>query len=116
VILNLVSNAIKFTDAGTVTLRVVQAVSPTGRAALQFSIIDTGIGVPPDKHQLVFEPFTQVDGSMSRRYGGTGLGLPIAARLVELMGGRIWIESTVGEGSRFHFTVLSDLAQSGLAA
>ena len=116
VILNLVSNAIKFTDAGAVTVRVVPAVTSNGGAALQFSVIDTGIGIPTDKHQLVFEPFTQVDGSMSRRFGGTGLGLTIAARLVDLMGGRIWIESVVGAGSRFHFTVLSDQAQSGLAA
>jgi PAS domain S-box-containing protein len=116
VILNLVSNAIKFTDTGAVVVRVARAPSASGPPALQFSIVDTGIGIPADKHHLVFEAFTQVDGSMTRRYGGTGLGLTIAARLVGLMGGRIWIESVAGKGSEFHFTVLSDPARSGLAA
>jgi signal transduction histidine kinase len=116
VVLNLVSNAIKFTDTGAIVVRVARTPSASGPPALQFSVVDTGIGIPADKHHLVFEAFTQVDGSMTRRYGGTGLGLAIAARLVGLMGGRIWIESVAGKGSEFHFTVLSDPARSGLAA
>ncbi len=116
VILNLVSNAIKFTDMGSIVVRVAPARFASGPPVLEFSVIDTGIGIPPDKHDQVFEAFMQVDGSMSRRHGGTGLGLTIAARLVGLMGGRIWIDSVVGKGSTFHFTVLTDTTQSGLAA
>jgi len=103
-LVNLVGNAIKFTDRGDVVVGV-EAESQTGDAiCLHFVVRDTGIGISPEKQKLVFEPFAQADGSMSRRYGGTGLGLAISARLVEIMGGRLWVESKPGQGSTFHFT------------
>jgi PAS domain S-box-containing protein len=115
VLLNLVSNAIKFTERGEVIVHVAR--EPSAEAAmLRFSVIDTGIGIPRDKQEVIFQAFTQADGSMNRRFGGTGLGLTIAARLVGLMGGRIWVESTVGRGSTFHFTLQADLDRDGLAA
>ena len=117
VVLNLVSNAIKFTDAGEVVVRVTRdSPGSVGETLLHFSVADTGIGIPADKQDVIFQAFTQADGSMSRRFGGTGLGLTIAARLVDLMGGRIWVQSTVGKGSVFHFTVQTDLDRDGLAA
>src|ERR1700694_2480263 len=109
VLLNLLGNAIKFTESGGVTLRVTpDADSPIPRA-LQFTISDTGIGIPGDKLGTVFERFTQADSSTTRRYGGSGLGLTISKRLVELMGGRIWVESGVGKGSVFSFAVPLDI-------
>ena len=78
---------------------------------LHFSVRDTGVGVPLDKQQSIFEAFSQVDGSTTRKYGGTGLGLTICSRLVEMMGGRIWVESELGEGSTFHFTALLAFAE-----
>ena len=119
VVLNLVSNAIKFTDQGEVIVRVIRDVrngDGDGEPVLHFAIADTGIGIPADKQDLIFQAFTQADGSMSRRYGGTGLGLTIAARLVGLMGGQIWVDSTPGAGSVFHFTIETDLDSDGLAA
>jgi PAS domain S-box-containing protein len=115
VLLNLVSNAIQFTVRGEVIVQVAREHSVEA-AMLRFSVIDTGIGIPSDKQEIIFQAFTQADGSMNRRYGGTGLGLTIAARLVGLMGGRIWVESTVGRGSTFHFTLQADLNRDGLAA
>jgi len=105
VLLNLLGNAIKFTEFGEVALRVTRDADPAGQGALQFAISDTGIGIPDEKLGAVFERFTQADSSTTRRYGGSGLGLTISKRLVELMGGRIWVESRFGEGSIFSFAV-----------
>ena len=105
VVLNLVGNAIKFTDRGEVVLRVEAEPSDDPDSLhLHFSVTDTGIGIPHEKQKLIFEPFTQADTSTTRRYGGTGLGLSISMRLIEMMGGKIWLESEVGKGSTFHFT------------
>ena len=108
VITNLMANAIKFTEHGAVTL-VVAAETQTAHAAmLQFSVSDTGIGIPKDRQEAIFKPFIQADGSTTRKYGGTGLGLAISTNLVALLGGRIWLESEPGKGSTFHFTVPFD--------
>jgi len=104
VLLNLAGNAIKFTDHGEVVVSVTkEQLSETG-AILHFSVRDTGIGIPQDKHSSIFHAFQQADGSTSRRFGGTGLGLAVSSQLVELMGGRIWLESEPGKGSIFHFS------------
>jgi PAS domain S-box-containing protein len=109
VLRNLAGNAVKFTNEGKVSVRVrVESVAGS-KVTLCFSVADTGIGVPPDKHRLIFEPFTQADGSTTRKYGGTGLGLSICSGLVELMEGRIWVESEMGHGSTFHFTLTLEL-------
>jgi len=105
VLLNLLGNAIKFTEAGEVALRVIPDVASSVPAALRFTIADSGIGIPGEKLGAVFERFTQADSSTTRGYGGSGLGLTISKSLVELMGGRIWVESGVGRGSVFSFTV-----------
>jgi PAS domain S-box-containing protein len=104
VVLNLAGNAIKFTDQGEVVLRVESEPGDADNLHLHFTVTDTGIGIPRDKQKLIFEPFMQGDTSTTRRYGGTGLGLSISVRLIEMMGGRIWLESEVGQGSTFHFT------------
>ncbi len=109
VIVNLVGNAIKFTTTGEVVLRVDRGEAAEDDALLHFAVSDTGVGVPFDKQQTIFEAFSQVDGSTTRKYGGTGLGLAICSRLVEMMGGRIWVESEPGQGSTFHFTALFPL-------
>jgi PAS domain S-box-containing protein len=106
VILNLVSNAIKFShDGGDVILRISKHASPDVDHLLYITVTDTGIGIPPEKLDLIFEPFSQADTSTTKRYGGTGLGLSICKKLVELMGGTIWVTSVVGKGSTFHCTV-----------
>jgi PAS domain S-box-containing protein len=104
VLINLIGNAIKFTQQGEIRMRVDVASQLPGQVCLHFAVVDTGIGIPRDKLELVFEAFAQADGSSARRFGGTGLGLSISARLVELMGGDIWVESEVGRGSAFRFT------------
>jgi CheY-like chemotaxis protein len=103
IISNLVGNAIKFTDHGQVSVRVGLERATDANVALHFQVTDTGIGIPTEKQAWIFEPFRQVDGSSTRRFEGTGLGLAICTRLVQLMGGRIWVESRLGSGSTFHF-------------
>jgi CheY-like chemotaxis protein/anti-sigma regulatory factor (Ser/Thr protein kinase) len=115
VVTNLVANAIKFTHAGQISMAVSVAMRNRGSLTLHFAVSDTGIGIPNDRQSAVFQPFVQVDGSTTRTYGGTGLGLCIAAQLVELMDGEIWVESAVGQGSRFHFTAKFGLARSAEA-
>jgi two-component system, sensor histidine kinase and response regulator len=115
IIVNLVGNAIKFTDQGEVVVEVRRqqkteqqdSVAEAGEdraMVLHVSVRDTGMGIPEEKHRLIFEPFTQADGSTTRKHGGTGLGLAIASHLAQLMGGELWVESVVGQGSTFHFT------------
>jgi signal transduction histidine kinase/CheY-like chemotaxis protein len=104
VVTNLIGNAIKFTHEGEVALKVDVAERDGEERILHFSISDTGIGIPAEKHALIFDPFAQADTSTTRKYGGTGLGLSISTRLVRLMGGKMWLESEEGKGSRFHFT------------
>jgi two-component system sensor histidine kinase/response regulator len=104
VILNLVGNAIKFTDQGEVVLRVEAESQDKDGVTLHYAVTDTGIGIAPDKRKLIFEPFSQADTSTTRKYGGTGLGLSISIRLIEMMGGRIWLESEESLGTTFHFT------------
>jgi PAS domain S-box-containing protein len=105
ILLNLIGNAIKFTERGEVALRVEHEPGAREAGLLRFSVSDTGIGIPADKLDAIFKSFTQVDSSTSRKYGGTGLGLTISKRLVELMGGRIWVESVSDHGTTFYFTV-----------
>jgi protein-histidine pros-kinase len=105
VLVNLVGNAIKFTDRGKVAVGVARQPDTGDSAVLHFTVLDTGIGIPSDKHRDIFEAFTQADVSTTRKFGGTGLGLAISARLVTMMGGRIWVESGQSDGSVFHFTV-----------
>jgi len=104
IVLNLVGNAIKFTESGEVVLSVDLMTNMESDVQLRFTVKDTGIGIAPEKQAAIFAAFHQADGSMTRKYGGTGLGLTISSRLVELMGGRIWVDSELGTGSRFHFT------------
>jgi CheY-like chemotaxis protein len=104
VLINLVGNAIKFTETGRVTVQVGLDGEEPDRQ-VRFAVHDTGIGIPPEKQHLIFEAFSQADGSTTRRFGGTGLGLSICARLVEMMGGRIQLESVPGQGSCFHFQI-----------
>jgi PAS domain S-box-containing protein len=113
ILLNLLSNAVKFTERGEIELTV--GLLPPDRAVhgkqlIHFALRDTGIGIPPDRIDRLFQSFSQVDASTSRKYGGTGLGLVISRRLSEIMGGTLWVESEVGAGSTFHFTILAEAA------
>jgi len=112
-VVNLVGNAIKFTQKGNIILDAELEEIAGDDARLHISVSDTGMGIPLDKQQIIFESFAQVDGSTTRRFGGTGLGLTISRQLVELMGGRIWVTSEIGKGSTFHFTCV---LQKGIEA
>ncbi len=116
VLINLVGNAIKFTEQGEVALTVAREAAADGAIQLHFSVRDTGIGIAPDMLEAIFQSFTQADSSTTRRYGGSGLGLTIASRLVELMGGRIWASSEAGRGSTFHFVARLRVADGQAAA
>ena len=105
ILINLTGNAIKFTECGEVVIRVETLSNSAEEVELHFSVEDTGIGIPVNKQESVFSAFSQADSSLTRTFGGTGLGLTISSQLVELMGGRIWLESEEGAGSTFHFTV-----------
>jgi PAS domain S-box-containing protein len=114
IVVNLVGNAIKFTEHGEVLLHVQAKSRRNGNTQLRFSVTDTGIGIPLEKQAVIFEAFSQADSSTTRRYGGTGLGLAISAQLVELMGGRISVESRPSQGSTFHFTAVFEVQQPGM--
>ena len=105
IILNLVSNAIKFTDKGEVVLKAELESRQQDKVIIRFTVSDTGIGIPLERQESIFSAFTQADSSTTRKYGGTGLGLTISARLASMMGGRLWLESEIGRGSCFYFTV-----------
>lgn len=104
ILINLVGNAIKFTEHGEVLVTIESRSQDTQGVELHFKVKDTGIGIPPEKQGLLFKAFSQADSSTTRKYGGTGLGLVISVRLVELMAGKMWVESGEGQGSTFHFT------------
>ncbi len=121
ILINLIGNAIKFTEKGEIVVSVKEVPSDAPRQAgeeagsvlLQFSVRDTGIGIPADKVDAIFDKFTQADSSITRKYGGSGLGLTISKNLVTLMGGRIWVESEVGKGATFHFTAPFTVQETG---
>ncbi|HLM97933.1 MAG TPA: ATP-binding protein [Bryobacteraceae bacterium] len=104
ILLNLLNNAIKFTSAGSIALRAALLDRQDSAVTVHFAVSDTGVGIPPDKLELIFEAFRQVDSSTSRKYGGTGLGLTISSRLVDMMNGHLWVDSQMGQGSVFQFT------------
>lgn len=105
ILVNLLGNALKFTPAGRVLIRATVESKNSREILVRFAVSDTGIGIAKEKHSLIFQPFAQADGSMTRKYGGPGLGLSIALRLVQMMGGKMWLASEPGKGSTFHFSV-----------
>jgi two-component system sensor histidine kinase/response regulator len=111
ILINLVSNAIKFTESGEVVVNVDTETVTEDQVKLHFSVRDTGVGIPQDKQKLIFEAFAQADSSTTRRFGGTGLGLTISVRLAAMMEGRVWVESESGKGSTFHFIVTVQRSQ-----
>jgi PAS domain S-box-containing protein len=111
VLVNLIANAVKFTEHGEVMVQVAKLSETPKDVQLHFSVSDTGMGIPREKQKAIFEAFTQADASSTRRFGGTGLGLTISSQLVEMMGGRIWVESELGKGSTFHFEVRLGMAE-----
>ncbi len=111
VIINLIGNAIKFTERGEIGLNITVKSQKDDDAILQFDVHDTGIGIPQNKLEMIFNPFSQSDGSFTRKYGGTGLGLSISKQLVESMGGEIWVDSEKNKGSTFHFTAILGIAE-----
>ena len=113
VLLNLIGNAIKFTETGWIKMSAEVENDMGDEVEIKFCVADTGIGVAPEYHQAIFESFTQADNSITRKYGGAGLGLAISTRLVSLMRGRMWLESEVGHGSKFYFTVLLGVSSKG---
>lgn len=115
IILNLAGNAIKFTETGGVTVHVQTRAQSEDEVCLQLSVTDTGIGIAKSKQALIFNSFTQADGSTTRKYGGTGLGLAISTQLVEMMGGEMWVDSEPGQGSTFHFIARFGLQASPVA-
>ncbi|MDY6965432.1 MAG: PAS domain S-box protein [Halobacteriota archaeon] len=109
VIVNLIGNAIKFTEEGEIELSIMATKETSESVSLHVSVRDTGIGISEEKKKIIFDSFTQADGSTTRKYGGTGLGLTISKKLLEMLGGEIWVESEINKGSTFHFTVEFDL-------
>jgi len=112
IVINLVGNAIKFTDSGEIAVKVQVEAREGTDYVCWFTVADSGVGIPEAKRELIFKPFTQADTSTTRKYGGTGLGLTISTRLVQMMGGKIWVESEVGQGSQFHFTIRLEAADA----
>ncbi len=109
ILINLLSNAVKFTEQGNVEVSIASQARDDGKCILHFAVKDTGIGIPQDRMDKIFQSFSQADMSTTRKYGGTGLGLVISKRLVEILGGKIWVESIVGKGSAFHFILPVDV-------
>ena len=115
ILVNLIGNAIKFTERGEVVVEVDTEAQTADDVSVHVAVTDTGVGIPPEKQRLIFEPFAQADSSTTRQYGGTGLGLAIAGKLVHLMQGRLWVESELGRGSTFHFTAQFGMDRAALA-